>query len=345
MSRSTVVYTLVALFFLSTGSVLQASEGWLTDYEAAKKQAAKEGKDILMDFTGSDWCGWCIRLKKEVFSQEAFKKEAPKHFVLLELDYPRSKQLAAKLKAQNEKLKNAFAIQGYPTIMLTDATGKAYAKTGYQPGGPEKYISHLGEKRAAKVERDKSFAAAAKAKDGVEKAKLLDQALSKIETSGGIPVLSVYSDVVAQIIKLDSADKAGLRSKYEKRFAIQELDKKLQALDKKMRGGKFDEAIQGADAFLAKEGSAKEAKQKFAFLRARAIFMKSEGKDFKGAIAALEIARGFAPETQIGKQIPNILTGLKAQAAKQDGKAPAKPAPPAPGPVPPKKGEAKKKAE
>ena len=56
MSRNTVVYTLVALFFLSAGSVLQAAEGWLTDYEAAKKQAAKEGKDILMDFTGSDWC-------------------------------------------------------------------------------------------------------------------------------------------------------------------------------------------------------------------------------------------------------------------------------------------------
>ena len=123
MSRNTVVYTLVALLVLSMGNSLQSAEGWITDYEAAKKQAAKEGKDILMDFTGSDWCGWCIKLKKEVFSQEAFKKEAPKHFVLLELDYPRTKQLAPALKAQNEKLRTEFAIQGYPTIMLTDATG------------------------------------------------------------------------------------------------------------------------------------------------------------------------------------------------------------------------------
>ena len=74
MSRNTVVYTLVALFFLSTGSVLQASEGWLTDYEAAKKQAAKEGKDILMDFTGSDWCGWCKLMDKGVFAQEEWQK-------------------------------------------------------------------------------------------------------------------------------------------------------------------------------------------------------------------------------------------------------------------------------
>ena len=328
MSRNTVVYTLVALLVLSMGNSLQSAEGWITDYEAAKKQAAKEGKDILMDFTGSDWCGWCIRLKKEVFSQETFKKEAPKHFVLLELDYPRSKQLEPKLKAQNEKLKNDFAIQGYPTIMLTDATGKAYAKTGYQPGGPEKYISHLGEKRAAKVERDKSFAAAAKAKDGVEKAKLLDQALSKIETTGGIPVMSVYGDIVAQIIKLDSENKAGLRSKYEERFTLEELNKKFQT-------GKFDEAIKGADAFLAKKGSQKETLQKVAFLKARAVFMKSKGTDLKGAIAALEVAQALAPETQIGKQIPNILKGLKAQAEK----APAEKAPGPKAPAKPKKSE------
>ena len=57
MSRNTVVYTLVALLVLSVSTSLQSAEGWITDYEAAKKQAAKEGKDILMDFTGSDWCG------------------------------------------------------------------------------------------------------------------------------------------------------------------------------------------------------------------------------------------------------------------------------------------------
>ena len=318
MSRKTVVYTLVALFISSAGSLLQAAEGWITDYEAAKKQAAKEGKDILMDFTGSDWCGWCIRLKKEVFNQEAFKKQAPKHFVLLELDFPRAKKLEAKLKAQNEKLRGEFAIEGYPTIMLTDAGGKPYAKTGYQAGGPEKYIAHLAEKRAAKTVRDESFAAAEKAKDDTEKAKLLDKALSMIEKTGGIPVLSVYGDVVARIIKLDSDNKAGLKSKYGARFALEDLNKKLQA-------GKYAEAIKGADAYLAEKGGEKEMKQKIAFLKARAVFMQSKGQDFKGAIAALEAARALAPETSVGKQIPNILKGLKAQAEKQAGKNAPKP--------------------
>jgi thioredoxin-related protein len=318
MSRKIVVYALVALFITSAGSLLQAAEGWITDYEAAKKQASKEGKDILMDFTGSDWCGWCIRLKKEVFSQASFKKQAPKHFVLLELDFPRAKKLEAKLKAQNEKLRDEFGINGYPTIMLTDAGGKPYARTGYQAGGPEKYIAHLAEKRAAKTVRDESFAAAEKAKDDTEKAKLLDKALSMIEKTGGIPVLSVYGDVVARIIKLDSDNKAGLKSKYGARFTLEDLNKKLQT-------EKYAEAIKGADAYLAEKGGEKETRQKVAFLKARAMFMQSKGQDFKGTIAALEAARALAPETSIGKQIPNILKGLKAQAEKQTGENAPKP--------------------
>ena len=69
----------------------QAADGWLVDFEKAKAQAAKEGKSILMEFTGSDWCPPCIQLEKNVLSQEAFKTGAPKNFILLKLDSPRDK--------------------------------------------------------------------------------------------------------------------------------------------------------------------------------------------------------------------------------------------------------------
>ena len=290
------VYTLLALFVLSSSSSLQSAEGWITDYEAAKKQAAKEGKDILMDFTGSDWCGWCIKLKNEVFSKEAFKKEAPKHFVLLELDYPKRKQLAPALKAQNDKLRTEFAIQGYPTIMLTDATGKAYARTGYQAGGPESYIKHLAEKAKVRKERDKNFAAAEKAKDNVEKAKLLDLALSKIEETGGIPVLASYGDVVKQIIKLDNDNKAGLKSKYEASFAFQKLDEKFSARD-------FAGVIKEADNILAAEGLNNVNKQRVSFKKVQALFLQ---KDIKNAITTLEAAQKLAPDTPLGKNLSLI---------------------------------------
>jgi thioredoxin-related protein len=133
------------LALLMTPLAALGAEGWLTDFEAAKKQAAAEKKDILVDFTGSDWCGWCIKLDKEVFSTPAFK--AQKDFVLVSLDFPRRKEIPADQKAKNEALMRQWGVQGFPTIILTNASGQAYGRTGYQPGGPEKYLAHLADLR------------------------------------------------------------------------------------------------------------------------------------------------------------------------------------------------------
>ena len=116
---------------------------WETDLEVAKKRAKDEHKEILADFTGSDWCGWCIKLKKEVFDQPEFQEYAKKHLVMLELDFPRKKQLPAKEKEQNEKLSKEFNVGGFPTVLLLNARGKEIGRTGYQEGGPAKYVEHL----------------------------------------------------------------------------------------------------------------------------------------------------------------------------------------------------------
>ena len=116
---------------------------WETDFEVAKKRAKAEKKPMLLDFTGSDWCGWCIRLKKEVFSTPEFEKYAKDNLVLVEVDFPQSKQLPKEEVEQNAKLQQEYKIEGYPTIILLNADGKKVASTGYQEGGPEKYIEHL----------------------------------------------------------------------------------------------------------------------------------------------------------------------------------------------------------
>ena len=72
---------------------LSAKAGWLTSYEQAQKEAQSKKKLLLMDFTGSDWCGWCIMLDKEVFSKKEFQEYASKNLVLLELDFPRMKKM------------------------------------------------------------------------------------------------------------------------------------------------------------------------------------------------------------------------------------------------------------
>ncbi|MFU8779875.1 MAG: thioredoxin family protein [Kiritimatiellia bacterium] len=127
---------------------------WLTDFEAAKSAAAERGVPILVDFTGSDWCGWCIRLKAEVFSQAAFSAYARENLVLLELDFPMRTQLPEALREQNEGLRERFRIRGFPTILLLDAKGEELARTGYRRGGPEAYVEHLKELLAPAVAPD-----------------------------------------------------------------------------------------------------------------------------------------------------------------------------------------------
>lgn len=116
---------------------------WETDFEAASLQAKKAGKLMLLNFTGSDWCGWCIRLDEEVFSQAEFKKYANDALVLVELDFPRRKELDASTKAQNEALAKKYEIRGFPTILILSSEGELLGETGYQRGGAVEYIEHL----------------------------------------------------------------------------------------------------------------------------------------------------------------------------------------------------------
>ncbi len=137
------ITTMMAL--LACASLGTAAEGeWLHDYKAAKAQAAEQNKPILINFTGSDWCGWCIKLEKEVFKKEEFQKYAKKHLVLMEVDFPNKKEQSEEVKEQNEKLDKQFKIEGYPTVFLIDAEEKKISEDiGYREGGPAAYVEHL----------------------------------------------------------------------------------------------------------------------------------------------------------------------------------------------------------
>ena len=123
--------------------VAVAGEGWLTDFEAAKKVAVEKQLPILVDFSGSDWCHWCVKLDEEVFSKAEFKKYAKDNLVLFMADFPQRTKQPAKIKKQNEMLATGYGVRGFPTVLVLDATGKEIARTGYQAGGPEKYIEHI----------------------------------------------------------------------------------------------------------------------------------------------------------------------------------------------------------
>jgi protein disulfide-isomerase len=131
---------------ISAATSLQAAElTWQTDFAEASKQAAQEHKYILLDFTGSDWCPWCIKMDKEVFDQSQFSAFAVKNLILVKVDFPRKTAQSPAEKSQNEELAKKYAIEGFPTYILLDSSGKEVRRqVGYLQGGATAFIDWLG---------------------------------------------------------------------------------------------------------------------------------------------------------------------------------------------------------
>lgn len=137
---------LAALLLCAVVHIASAADGWTTDYEKALAKAKAENKLVLLDFTGSDWCGPCIALSKNVFSKSDFASYAKKHFILVEIDYPMTKKLPAALKAQNSKLKKQYGIdqKGFPTVIAIKPDGSVVGEFGgYNGEGPADIIARL----------------------------------------------------------------------------------------------------------------------------------------------------------------------------------------------------------
>lgn len=206
---------ILGLAILTVQPARAAVEDWMTDFNAAKDKAAKEKLDILVDFSGSDWCGWCQKLDAEVFSKPEFLTEAKKQFVLVVLDFPKKEENKAKIpeaqRKSNEELAKTLNVQGFPTVFLMDAKGATYAQTGYQEGGPEAYLKSLKEFHDKKVQKD-ALVAKLEGTTGVDRAKLLDQIVEL--TPQELADTQCVSQM-EEIVKLDADNKAGLRDKYQ----------------------------------------------------------------------------------------------------------------------------------
>jgi thioredoxin-related protein len=271
---------------------------WQTDFEAARKKAKAEKRLLLVDFTGSDWCGWCMKLKGEVFDKQEFKTEAPKQFVLVELDYPRQKELPDELKKQNGELQKRYKIEGYPTILILDSEGEVIAKTGYRPGGPQEYVKHLGGLVDAYHDILKLRADLDKVR-GLARAKLLDRlidAYDKLENDA--KELPVWSK---EIVGIDADNKAGLRTKHEYRLLMTEC-----ATLKEEK--KFSEIRAKVARILALPGLTGQQKQNAYFAESESFFLQ---RDIVGAVAGLEKALAADPASAEAAHIQSLIKQLK----------------------------------
>ncbi len=139
------VRQIIALAILGTSvSAYSQDAEWLSDYSKAVEQAKSQNKAILLDFTGSDWCGWCIKFDKETLSTDKFADYAKAHLELVVVDFPNKKPQSDELKAANKALGVKYGVDGYPTFVVLNADGKEIGRqVGYAPGGPEAFIAQL----------------------------------------------------------------------------------------------------------------------------------------------------------------------------------------------------------
>ena len=139
------------------GEAFAAESAWLTSVPEALAQARREHKLALLDFTGSDWCGWCKKLNADTFSKPEFIEYASRNLVLVEIDFPKHKEQSDDLKQANKALKAKYGVKGFPTLVVLEPDGTVvWKKVGYLAGGPEAMISKINEARSTPGARNEA---------------------------------------------------------------------------------------------------------------------------------------------------------------------------------------------
>jgi protein disulfide-isomerase len=143
MKRSLLLILCSALLLSFTQLSFAAEGQWLENIDQAKAVAAKENKHIFINFSGSDWCHWCIKLDKDILSQEEFLAYAEKNLVLLKVDFPKRTRQSTELREHNEALARTYQVRGFPTVIILTPKGEQVATTGYRYGSVSDYINHV----------------------------------------------------------------------------------------------------------------------------------------------------------------------------------------------------------
>ena len=292
---------------LSTSFSFAGGKGWMHDFEAAKKKATEEKKDLLIDSTGSDWCPPCKDLSARILSQDSFKTAAGKNYILVELDFPNDKSgMTKETIAQNDTLAASYGIEGFPTILLTDAQGRPFGQTGHRKGTPEQYLEHLAELQTKKKTRDEEFAKAEKV-EGVAKAKALYAGLKNVPDNH----LGHYKSVLEDIKKNDPNDSTGLIAAQEKKEANAKaaaaLGEKMGGLEKgltaAMEKGDVDQALKLVDDFIKVEKLENAQKQQVLSIKIKILM---EGDNIEAVEKVVDDIVAVDPTSEFSQQVKNF---------------------------------------
>ncbi len=253
---------------------------WMTDLEAAKARAAAEGKAVLVDFTGSDWCGWCIRLRKDVFDTPAFEEYARDKFVLMEVDIPNNPAFDPELKRRNQELCEQFKVDGFPTIMVLTPQGETV-------GG---FVGGMPNLEAARKPLDAALANAAAVKaaealEGEAQVKALYAAYQQLPEE-----LRAASSLRARLVELDAANVTGIQDEVKAEAQMNSVMAQVQTAVREKK-----------DALPVLEAALKDAlpqnRARFLELKATFILMSAQTvEDIEKAKATMLEVAELVPE-------------------------------------------------
>ncbi|MBK1832935.1 thioredoxin family protein [Roseibacillus ishigakijimensis] len=291
MKSKTLAVAFLGIFAASASAELT----WHTDFEKGQKAAEEAGKNLLVDFTGSDWCHWCIKLKEEVFDQEAFEAVA-EDYVLVELDFPNDESLVSpEQRKKNEELALNYSVEGFPTVLLFDSAGRPIARTGYQQGGAEAYLKHLAEITQPYENLKKA--------DGEEREEALATFLSNTNPSD---IEAHFEKELDELKKLDPEDERGVQAELASAKRLAEFQSKI---EEKFMAGEFDKALADVDSYLAKHEPKGEELQ--FILMARLTVYVEQGKKEEAFAAVDEVAK-VLPESDFAQNVEVIKNNITA---------------------------------
>ncbi|MAS94303.1 MAG: hypothetical protein CMO55_13985 [Verrucomicrobiales bacterium] len=259
LKRIKSLYSLVVIALLCAVSTSQSQDEslpeWHDDYQSGVEQARKEGKDLLLVFTATSWIEICEEFYKEILRQPDFMQPVSEKFVLIKLEYPKDGKLQKEEAFQKSLLRDAYRVNGFPTVVFTDAEGRPFGMNGYMPVTPAEYAEvALAIKDSHKKTLESREAAGNLS--GIERAKKLIESVPHLP---GNFAARYYKEILEEVVELDPENTLGHTEKFRKLLADAEYATKMQVLAKDVQWQKM---IDLSDQYIEDFGLEGTEKQK-----------------------------------------------------------------------------------
>lgn len=309
-----------------------ASGSWSTDPAEAMQQAAAQKKGVMLEFTGSDWCGACIMQKTQAFSLPRVQQAIARSFIPVELDFPRKKQQDEQTKTMLNACKESYGITGFPSLIFTDAQGRpVHTVIGY--GNPDQVVQDVERaQQALNAQRTLLEKLEGNLSDQ-ERRDTLAQLLKMVPQSS---LRTFYKPAFEELAKLDPKDTAGIRSALERKDLLKsQTDEMVKTFREKnipiLMESKPEEALSFFAAYKNKEGLLPEIRQSMLLFQARLLMQQNRVNEME---QPLKEAVALLPDSESGKLCRDLLDKLPSIKKERGHLKPGEQPPLPPGAIP-----------